>query len=127
MCCNSFRILFLFAFVFIAYFGNNTLPNIPVVLWYLVSINIFAFFLTAIDKLNAIKNAKRVSEANFIFFAIAGGVLGILLSMFAFKHKIQKKVFLTVLLLIALFWFVSIFLVLQNLDQIQNALHALTL
>lgn len=122
MCCNNFRILLLFVFVSISFVFNNYIPSIPVVLWYFFSINVFTLFLFSIDKYYALKNRKRVSEASLHFLSLAGGIFGAILAMIGMRHKLQKERFLYIQLLILFFWLISVYLVIANLEQIQNAL-----
>jgi len=122
MCCNGFRILLMFSFAAIAFVLNNYFATIPVIVWYLVSINIFTFFLTLIDKYHAIKERKRVPEFNLYFFSFAGGFLGLILGMIIAKHKTSKKLFMFIQAIIAIFWLVAIYYILTHLEAIQRAL-----
>ena len=60
---------------------------------YIVLLNIITFFAMYKDKQNAINNKWRVSEKAFLTAAIAGGAVGILLGMYAFRHKTKKSLF----------------------------------
>jgi len=122
MCCNSYKILVLFTFVFISYLLNGVIPSIPVILWYLFCINIFTFLLFIIDKFHALKNRKRVPEVSLYFLSLGGGIFGALLSMLLTKHKLKKSGFLYIQVAIFVAWVTAIFLVLSNLQSIQEAL-----
>ncbi len=123
VCCNGLRIVLMFTLVVISFALNGFMPNIPVLIWYLASVNVFTFLLFSIDKLNAIKNRKRVPEITLHFFSFAGGIIGAIISMFAFRHKIRKKLFLSIQSVILLLWIVSTYYVLTNLEAIQKALN----
>ena len=61
---------------------------------YLIVINIISFLLMGMDKLQAIFNKKRISEKTLIILAILGGIIGTILGMYIFRHKIRKKKFI---------------------------------
>jgi uncharacterized membrane protein YsdA (DUF1294 family) len=102
------------------------MPTIPVIVWYLLSINIFTFLLLVIDKIYSLKERKRVPEISLHFFSIAGGIFGALIAMIIARHKIRKKLFLSIQGIIAIIWIISIYYVLTNLETIQNALQSLS-
>ena len=77
---------------------------------YLLIINIISFVLMGIDKIQAIRNKQRISEASLIIISLIGGSIGTILSMIIFKHKIRKIKFL---LLVPLFLIISIYLYLK--------------
>ena len=60
---------------------------------YLIILNIITFLAMYKDKQNAINNKWRASEKAFLTAAIAGGAVGILLGMYAFRHKTKKSLF----------------------------------
>lgn len=126
MCCNGFRMLVLFTFVVISFILNNFFDSIPVILWYIVSINIFTFFLFLIDKFHAIKERKRVPEFTLYFLSFAGGIFGAFTAMLITRHKLQKNGFLYMQIAILIVWVFAIYFVLHNLDAIQTALRELT-
>ncbi len=115
---NSFRILIMFLFTFSAFALNNFIPSIPVVIWYFSSINIFALILFGIDKLNSIKDRKRVPELTFHFFSLIGGVIGILLGIILFRHKLRSRSFLLIEFIILLLWCVALFFIFKNINAI---------
>lgn len=126
MCCSTYRILILFTFVVIAFFMNNFFPSVPVVLWYLVSINIFTFLLFIIDKYYALKNRARVPEVILYFISFAGGIFGAFLAMLISKHKTSKNGFFYFQLAILMLWSFAIHFVIANIEAIQLALKELT-
>lgn len=54
---------------------------------YLAVINLDGFLLMAADKRRAKKNKRRIPEATIFLVAVLGGSLGVLLGMYAFRHK----------------------------------------
>lgn len=69
------------------------------------------------------KERKRVPEMTLYFFSFAGGFLGAILSMILTKHKLRKKLFISIQAVITIIWLVCIYLVLNNFETIQKALH----
>lgn len=126
MCCNGIRIILMFTLAVLSFTLNNFIPSIPVILWYLMTINIFTFLLLVIDKIYSLKDRKRVPEMSLYFFSTAGGVFGALLAMIIAKHKIRKKLFLSIQIFISLLWVFSIYFVLTNLEAIQQVLQGLS-
>ncbi len=118
MYCNSFRILIMFLFTFGAFALNTFIPTIPVIAWYFGSINLFSFILFGIDKLNSTKDRKRVPELTFHFFSLIGGIVGILLGVVLFRHKLKSRNFLLVELGILAIWCVAIYLIITNISAI---------
>ena len=74
-----------------------------IILAYLIMINAAAFAAFAIDKHAAIKHKTRIREATLFGLALAGGSIGALGGMYAFRHKTQKKAFNIGIPLILLF------------------------
>lgn len=71
-----------------------------IALWVLVSylsLSLLTFVLYGIDKRNAIKERRRISEKTLQVFALLGGWPGALLAQQAFRHKTQKRPFIFVL------------------------------
>lgn len=69
------------------------------------------------------KERNRVPEMTLYFFSFAGGFVGAILSMILIKHKLRKKLFISIQAIITIIWIVCIYLVLNNLETIQKALH----
>lgn len=65
--------------------------------YYIIAINILAFIIYGIDKLNAMRNAVRVPEKTLLALALAGGSAGALIAVYMFRHKTKKRLF-TILL-----------------------------
>ncbi|RLA72799.1 MAG: hypothetical protein DRG78_23335 [Epsilonproteobacteria bacterium] len=112
----------MFSLAALAFVFNNFIPSVPVVIWYLVSINILTFFIFIIDKYHSIKERKRVPEMSLHFFSFAGGFLGAILGMIIVKHKIRKKLFLSIQGIISIIWIFAIYYVLTHLEAIQKVL-----
>ena len=74
-----------------------------IILAYLFMINAAAFAAFAIDKHAAIKHKTRIREVTLFGLALAGGSIGALGGMYAFRHKTQKKAFNIGIPLILLF------------------------
>ncbi len=78
-------------------------------IWYLVGINIIAFFIYGIDKYLAIKKAYRISEYSLFILSVFGGPIGALLGMKVFHHKTKKFVFWIVNIIILVIWILILF------------------
>jgi uncharacterized membrane protein YsdA (DUF1294 family) len=77
---------------------------------YLVIINAAGFLIMLIDKRKAQKNLWRIPERTIMSVAVSGGSVGVLLGMYAFRHKtkhlkftIGVPVILSVQIMIAIF------------------------
>ena len=83
-----------------------------IIITYVITINLIAFFLMGLDKWKARKRAWRIPEVTLCLFAIFGGSIGSILGMFLFHHKTRHWYFLyglplilcVQLLLIYLIW-----------------------
>lgn len=62
-------------------------------LYYIVGVNILAFFVYGIDKWRAKKGKWRISEATLLLLAIIGGSIGAWLGMKVWHHKTMHKKF----------------------------------
>jgi len=66
-----------------------------IVLVPLAALNLLAFLIMLSDKIRAAEpGAERTSEGMLFFLAAIFGSLGVLASMFAFRHKTRKWYFL---------------------------------
>jgi uncharacterized membrane protein YsdA (DUF1294 family) len=108
----------MFLFTFSAFALNIAMPSIPVIAWYFGSINLFTLILFGIDKLNSAKDRKRVPELSFHFFSLIGGVIGLLLGVILFRHKLNSKYFLLIQLALFIFWLAALYFIFKNLDVI---------
>ena len=62
----------------------------PILLIYYLAINIILFAAMGIDKRLAIKNKRRIPEANLFIMSLLGGAVGGLIAMNIFHHKTKK-------------------------------------
>lgn len=60
---------------------------------YLLIVNYVAFVMFGADKRKARKHQMRTSEMTLMLTAVAGGSVGALLGMFAFRHKTKHLKF----------------------------------
>lgn len=66
---------------------------IPIVIVYLLIVNITAFALMGVDKRRAVRHAWRIPESALFGWAIAGGSVGAILGMYLFRHKTRHWYF----------------------------------
>ena len=66
---------------------------IPVLCFYLLTINALGFVIMLADKRSAQKKLWRIPESTLLTVAILGGSLGSLLGMRLFHHKTRKPKF----------------------------------
>ena len=64
-----------------------------ILFYYLGLVNLLGFVLMAADKSKARNNKWRISERTLILTAAAGGSVGALLGMLAFRHKTKHPKF----------------------------------
>jgi uncharacterized membrane protein YsdA (DUF1294 family) len=83
--------------------------NIQYFLIYLVIINLLSLVVFSIDKENAKKNKKRVSERNLHFLELAGGVFFILPAIYIIRHKNRKANYFVLSFLIGIGWLILLF------------------
>jgi len=82
---------------------------------YLIFVNIVTFLIYGFDKLQAFKNNRdvsRVPEVRLLLLILLGGVVGALIAMILFRHKIKKLSFMVkfivlVILQVIFFYFGS--------------------
>ena len=86
----------------------------PILICYLILINIIAFFLMGMDKRKARTGAWRIPEKTLFLSAILGGSIGAIAGMQLFRHKTRHQSFVVgmpvilivqILLAIACFYF----------------------
>jgi uncharacterized membrane protein YsdA (DUF1294 family) len=87
-------------------------------LLYLIFINIAAFILFTFDKYRSRVGARRVSEKNLHTMTLLGGFVGATLSMFLFRHKINKLFFIIKHLFIIILWVVGVYFFYTYVDKI---------
>ncbi|MDZ8120135.1 DUF1294 domain-containing protein [Pontiella agarivorans] len=79
------------------------------ILYILGAANLGAFIQMAIDKRLAIKERRRIPEAQLIAPTFFGGFPGILLGMLVFHHKTQKRSFQLKLLIAVIIFSAAIY------------------
>lgn len=57
-------------------------------------LNLWTFAVYGVDKRRASKNKPRISEAQLLLWAAAGGAVGAWLGVRVFRHKTRKTTFL---------------------------------
>ena len=75
-------------------------------IFYLLIVNIIAFFLMGIDKRKAQTGAWRIPERTLFLSAILGGGVGAIAGMQLFRHKTRHRSFVIGMPLILLAWVV---------------------
>ena len=81
---------------------------------YLIVINMVTFLVYGFDKLEAILNKRylrRVSEITLLSLCFVGGVIGGLVAIILFRHKISKVSFLVKFIGIIIFQIIFIYLI----------------
>lgn len=66
----------------------------PILLHYLIIVNLAAFVLMGIDKSKARRGALRIPEKVLFTSAIIGGSIGAILGMYVFRHKTAHNDFI---------------------------------
>lgn len=74
--------------------GDQMNKYILYFLLYILIINIFGIAIMKYDKIQAIHNNYRISEKNLFIIAILLGSIGILIGMYAFRHKTKHVKFI---------------------------------
>lgn len=78
-------------------------------IYYLVIINVIAFFIYGMDKHLAIKNKRRISEYHLLVLSFFGGSIGSILGMKVFHHKTKKIKFWVLNILFTFLWILYLF------------------
>lgn len=89
---------------------------VPLLLFYLVTINALGFLIMLADKEKAKKRLWRIPEATLLTVAALGGSIGCLAGMKVFHHKTRKPKFyigIPVILALQLILGVIVFLSMQ--------------
>ena len=89
---------------------------VPLLLFYLVTINALGFLIMLADKEKAKKRLWRIPEATLLTVAALGGSIGCLAGMKVFHHKTRKPKFyigIPVILALQLILCVIVFLSIQ--------------
>ncbi len=89
---------------------------VPLLLFYLVTINALGFLIMLADKEKAKKRLWRIPEATLLTVAALGGSIGCLVGMKVFHHKTRKPKFyigIPIILALQLILSVIVFLSIQ--------------
>ncbi|MBZ0166780.1 MAG: DUF1294 domain-containing protein [Candidatus Omnitrophica bacterium] len=73
-----------------------------VLLWYVFIINVGTFAAYGLDKWQARRHGRRISEKKLLGLVVIGGTIGAWLGRQGFRHKTQKTSFRILFWLIAL-------------------------
>ena len=65
---------------------------LPVFLLICLAMNLWAFLAYCFDKVAAVRDQRRISEANLLALTLLGGV-GAITASTAFRHKVSKQPF----------------------------------
>ena len=76
--------------------------------YYLVGINILAFFIYGIDKYLAVKKKFRISEYSLFILSFIGGSIGSIIGMRVFHHKTRKLLFWIINIVSLIVWIIII-------------------
>lgn len=74
----------------------------PVLIGYLLILNILAYSLMGVDKAKARQNKRRIPEKGLFLVALLGGSMGSLVGMYSFRHKTKHWYFVVGMPLILL-------------------------
>ena len=66
---------------------------IPVLIGYLLILNILAYSLMGLDKAKARQNKRRIPEKVLFLIALFGGSMGSVVGMYSFRHKTKHWYF----------------------------------
>ena len=75
---------------------------IPVLIGYLLILNILAYSLMGLDKAKARQNKRRIPEKVLFLIALFGGSMGSIVGMYSFRHKTKHWYFVVGMPLILL-------------------------
>ncbi len=82
--------------------------------YYLITINLFAFFIYGLDKLKAKRGRWRISESFLLMWAVIGGSIGAWAGMKIWRHKTRHNKFKYGILAIMLFQVLLIIYINKN-------------
>lgn len=74
-------------------FFQNLISGHAVLCIYLVAINVIALVYFGVDKIRAEQGRWRIREITLLGLSLAGGTIGGLIAMYAFRHKIRSPQF----------------------------------
>ena len=76
----------------------------PILLLYLIIINLLGFVLYGVDKVKSKGKSRRVPERTLLWVARLGGGLGCWLGMMLFRHKTKHNHFMILVPLWTVLW-----------------------
>lgn len=88
--------------------------SIQNIILYLVTINLFGFFIMWLDKRKARKGSWRIPEKTLFIVTALGGGIGTIAGMYTFRHKTQKLnfvvgfPFITILEIVGIIYYLAI-------------------
>ncbi len=82
---------------------------------YLIIISLISIVVTVVDKINAIRSKRRVSEKTLFLLSLLGGSIAVYLTMLIIRHKTRKLKFMIGIPLIILLQLVVALLILVNI------------
>ena len=65
-----------------------------ILLTYLILISLISIVVTVIDKINAIRSKRRVSERALFILSVLGGSIAMYITMLIIRHKTRKLKFM---------------------------------
>lgn len=65
-----------------------------ILLTYLILISLISIVVTVIDKINAIRSERRVSERALFILSVLGGSIAMYITMLIIRHKTRKLKFM---------------------------------
>lgn len=65
-----------------------------ILLTYLILISLISIVVTVIDKINAIRSKRRVSEKALFILSVLGGSIAMYITMLIIRHKTRKLKFM---------------------------------
>lgn len=74
----------------------------PVLIGYLLLVNILAYSLMGVDKAKARQSKRRIPEKMLFLIALFGGSMGSIVGMYSFRHKTKHWYFVAGMPLILL-------------------------
>jgi len=89
-------------------------------LYYLIFINLIAFFIFLFDKIRAIDHGWRLPEWGLLFLCLLGGSLGGLMAIQIFRHKRRKSGFVIIMLVILILQIIFGFYLISRYQLLAN-------
>ena len=97
-----YAVVALLGIVVAGYFVTSLSDGVSAYLLWLLSTSIVTFLLYGYDKMQSQRAGGRVPEVIFHGLALTGGFIGALVGRSVFRHKTQKPIFLSIIILATL-------------------------